>query len=74
MRSMIPIFAGVVMTAGLAFMVVSQAQAAPMSPAPAIGSTAPSATPAHCRRYTHCHRRCWWGRYGRQCRRICHRC
>jgi len=30
--------------------------------------------PVHCRRYRHCHRRCWSGRYGWHCRRFCHRC
>ena len=31
-------------------------------------------TPVHCRRYRHCHTRCWRHRGHRHCRRSCHRC
>jgi hypothetical protein len=63
---------------GLAFAVMSSAEAA--SPAGAV--TLPNlsfpdtgVTPAHCRRYWHCERVCkrrWYGK--KKCRDVCHRC
>ena len=32
------------------------------------------ATKVHCRVYYHCHRRCWWRKGRRVCRRYCHFC
>jgi hypothetical protein len=36
--------------------------------------TVSEATPVHCRRYRHCHRRCWGPWWDRRCGRRCHRC
>jgi hypothetical protein len=54
---------------------VGTAQAAPIGPAAVAGQNAgPLATPVHCRRYRHCHRRCWWRNGRRQCRSFYHWC
>lgn len=75
MRTMLHVLAGAAVAIGVTFVTLDHVQAAPMSTAPALGNTSPAATPVHCRRYYHCHRRCWTGRYGRyHCRRFCHRC
>lgn len=48
------------------------ASAAPLSPLTGLTPPAPLTEQIHCRRYWHCHRRCWWNRAGyRQCRRFC---
>jgi hypothetical protein len=66
---------GLVIAIGLALSSVGTAQAAPISAAAAASQNAGSlATPVHCRPYRHCHRRCWWHRGHRHCRRFCHRC
>ena len=33
-----------------------------------------SVTTVHCRRYRHCHSRCWGPWWDRRCGRRCHRC
>ena len=66
---------GLVIAMGLAMSSVGTAQAAPIGPAAVASQNAGSlATPVHCRRYRHCHRRCWWRHGRRHCRRFCHRC
>jgi hypothetical protein len=64
-----------VIATGLAMSSVGTAQAAPINPAAVASQNAGSlVTPVHCRRYRHCHRRCWWRNGRRHCRRFCHRC
>ncbi len=59
---------------GLALGWGTSTQAAPTSVLPALKGELPAqATPAHYRRYYHCHRRCWRHRGHYHCRRVCHR-
>lgn len=64
-----------VVATGLAMSTVGTAQAAPFNPVAVASQNGGSlATPVHCRRYRHCHRRCWWRNGRRHCRSFCHRC
>jgi hypothetical protein len=75
MRKVFWLVAGVVIAIGIAMTAVGTAQAAPIAPAAAASQAAGSlVTPVHCRRYRHCHRRCWWRNGFRRCGRFCHRC
>lgn len=75
MRKLFWVAGGLVVAIGLSMTAVSTAQAAPISPGVAASQAAPSlATPVHCRRYRHCHRRCWWRHGVRRCGSYCHRC
>ena len=67
---------GLVIAGGLAFAMTSMAQAAPAAGTAILPnmSLPNDVSPAHCRRYRHCHRRCYRSRYGYRCRRSCHRC
>jgi hypothetical protein len=59
----------------LAFAMAGSAEATPAAGAlPNMSLPGSDVTPTHCRRYYHCHRRCWRGRWGWRCRRWCHRC
>jgi hypothetical protein len=53
------------------------AQAAPISSSieslRLLGLEQTNVEQSHWRRYRHCHRRCWRGRWGYRCRRWCHR-
>jgi hypothetical protein len=62
--------------AAAVFMAVGLAQAGPTStPLPALQSIPSSnVAPAHCTFFYHCHRRCWWHRGHRHCRKWCHIC
>jgi hypothetical protein len=63
---------------GLAFAMLGPAQASSAVGAatlPNMSLPNSDLTPAHCRRYYHCHRECkrrWYGR--KKCREVCHRC
>ena len=76
MKRGISYLSGLVVAGGLAFAMTGMAQAAPAAGTATLPNMSlPSdVTPAHCRRYRHCHRRCYRSRYGYRCRRSCHRC
>jgi len=63
---------------GLAFVMMGGAEASSAASAatlPNLSVPNSDVTPAHCRRYYHCHRECkrrWYGR--KKCREYCHRC
>lgn len=63
--------------AGTACLIAVSASPTQASPLPSLALLKPSqASPIeqiHWRRYYHCHRRCWWHRGHRHCRRVCHR-
>ncbi len=46
---------------------------APLEALRTLGLEQSNVEQTHWRRYRHCHRRCWRGRYGWRCRRVCHR-
>ena len=62
----------------LAFIIVSAGATMPTSAAMPIPNlknyTLSEVTPVHCRRYRHCHNRCWGPWWDRRCGRRCHRC
>jgi hypothetical protein len=52
----------------------SAAPLTPSAPAAVHANGGSLATKVHCRVYYHCHRRCWWRKGRRVCRRYCHFC
>ena len=76
MRLQLKALGGMAVAVCFVLAMAGAAQAVPFSSAPSNlraleGSLA---TQVHCRVYYHCHRRCWWRRGHRHCRRFCHFC
>ena len=78
MKDIISCLGALVVAGIIAITVVGAAQASSATGAatlPNISIPDAGITPAHCRRYYHCHRECkrrWYGK--RKCREYCHRC
>ena len=66
--------AGALVVSGLTMSVGDRSEAAPFTKLEALQLNQQAAVQdVHFRRYYHCHRRCWWHRGHRHCRRVCHR-
>lgn len=75
MRKVLTAMSGMAVAACLTLGMATSADAAPLSALPTLQVDQTSLVQnAHCRRYYHCHRRCWRRHGHYHCRKRCHRC